>query len=74
MPLLRQIKAKELIKMLTKKGFVPRSGKGSHAVLEHPDGRVTVIPQHSKPLGIGVVKAILRQTGLTVGELLHLLR
>lgn len=74
MPPLRQIKSNDLIKALKKAGFVPRFGKGSHVVLEHSDGCVTVVPQHTKPLGVGVVKAALRQTKLTVDDLLQLLR
>jgi predicted RNA binding protein YcfA (HicA-like mRNA interferase family) len=38
--------AKELMKILLKIGFVQKRQKGSHVFFEHPDGRITVIPNH----------------------------
>jgi len=40
------LKAKEIIKILLKIGFVQKRQKGSHVFFEHPDGRTTVIPNH----------------------------
>jgi predicted RNA binding protein YcfA (HicA-like mRNA interferase family) len=50
MPKLPQIKPKGIGKVLTKLGFVSRSGKGSHVVFKHQDGRRTVVPGHNRPV------------------------
>ncbi|MBL7150553.1 type II toxin-antitoxin system HicA family toxin [Candidatus Microgenomates bacterium] len=71
---LPQIKPKKIEKVLTKLGFLPRSGKGSHVVYKHPDGRRTVIPVHKRPIRIGTLRAILRQVDLTTEEFLKLLK
>ncbi len=42
--------------------------------LLHPDGRHTTVPRHKKDLGKGLLKEILRQSDLTVEELLELLK
>ncbi len=44
MPKLSPIRGKELIVILRKVGFKQVHQKGSHARLEHPDGRKTTIP------------------------------
>jgi predicted RNA binding protein YcfA (HicA-like mRNA interferase family) len=41
------IKAKKLIKILKKLGFVPIRQEGSHIFFKHPDERTTVVPYHS---------------------------
>lgn len=70
---LPQIKPKKIEKALIKLGFIPRSGKGSHVVFKHPDGRRTVIPVHNQPIRIGTLRAILRQVDLSTEEFLKLL-
>lgn len=63
---LSPIKAKELIKILKKIGFVERRQKGSHLFLSHQDGKTTVVPIHpSKSIGIGLLRSILRDVKLS---------
>ena len=63
---LSPVKARELIKILKKIGFVERRQKGSHLFLSHQDGRTTVIPVHpSKSIGIGLLRSILRDIKLS---------
>ncbi|MBI4035606.1 type II toxin-antitoxin system HicA family toxin [Candidatus Daviesbacteria bacterium] len=63
---LSPIKAKELIKILKKIGFIERRQKGSHLFLSHEDGRTTVVPIHpSKSIGIGLLRSILRDVKLS---------
>ena len=69
---LPQIKPGKLEKVLLTQGFVPRSGKGSHVVYKHPNGKRTVIPAHNRPLKVGTLRAILKQCNLTVEEFLNL--
>ena len=73
MPKLPQIKPKKIEKVLLKLGFVSRSGKGSHTVFSHSDGRRTVVPVHNRPVRTGTLRAILKQIDLPVKEFLKIL-
>lgn len=56
---------------LRRRGFVPIRQSGSHVVLKHPDGRWTTVPRHKgQDLSKGTLRQILRETGLTVSELM----
>lgn len=69
---LPQIKPRQIEKVLYKLGFVSRSGKGSHIVFKHSDGRRTVIPVHNQPVRTGTLRAILKQADLSIEEFLKL--
>lgn len=73
MPKLPQIKPRDLEKLLIAHGFSPHSTKSSHVVYKHHDGRRTVIPGHNQPVRKGTLSAILRQSKLTVDDLLGFL-
>lgn len=63
---LSPIRARELIKILKKIGFIERRQKGSHLFLSHEDGRTTVVPIHpSKSIGIGLFRSILHDVKLS---------
>ena len=74
MPKLPQIKPRQIEKVLILKGFVSRTTKSSHVVFIHPDGRRTVVPVHNRPIFTGTLRAILRQSKISVEELLKLLK
>ncbi|PIZ01137.1 hypothetical protein COY62_00195, partial [bacterium (Candidatus Howlettbacteria) CG_4_10_14_0_8_um_filter_40_9] len=58
---LTPVKANALIDALSKLGFFESRQKGSHLIMKHPDGRMTVIPLHSnKEIPKGTLSAILR--------------
>lgn len=60
----------DIVKILDKHfGFVAVRQKGSHIILEHPDGRHTVIPSHN-PIKLGVIKTILSQIQVEEEEFL----
>jgi predicted RNA binding protein YcfA (HicA-like mRNA interferase family) len=43
--------------------------KGGHHFLRHPDGRSTVVPEHSgESLGLGLLAKLLRDAELTRNE------
>jgi len=73
-PRLPSLTARELIKKLRRAGFVfDRQAKGSHEIWLHPETRRrVVIPNHPGSLPRGTLRAILKQTGLAVEELLEL--
>lgn len=66
----RNIKGKQLIKVLKKFGFEKEAAKGSHIRLTHPDGRWTQVAVHPKPVPVGTLRTILRQTEISIEELL----
>jgi len=58
---LPSISGKNLIKILSKQGFVVVRTKGSHSFLRHPDGRITTVPTHAnESLGCGLLLKILK--------------
>ena len=62
MPKLPQVKARDLVKVVTKLGFKFRDQSGSHAVYIHPDGRKTTIPIHpSETIGTGLLTKIIKK-------------
>ena len=66
------LSGKELVKILSKLGFVFQRQQGSHMVLrrESPFARV-VVPNH-KSLRVGTLRTILNEVGITVDELIAL--
>ena len=69
-PRLPALTARQLIAILNKHGFVLDRQSGSHAVYIHPDGRRTTVPIHGKrDLGKGLLRQIMKDAGLDVGDL-----
>jgi mRNA interferase HicA len=66
---MKSVSPKELIKLLESSGFVLQRSKGSHQLFKHPDGRRTMVPFHSKGLKRGTLLAILKQAGISKGEI-----
>jgi predicted RNA binding protein YcfA (HicA-like mRNA interferase family) len=69
------VNPKQMIRALTRAGFVPEPETGSaHLVLRHPvSGRKTVVSRHAGDLKRGTTRAILKQAGLTVEQFQQLL-
>lgn len=66
MPKLAPIRGKQLIAILTKRGFRIIRQKGSHVRLEHSDGRKTTVPVHTgESVGKGLLRKILRDVNLS---------
>ena len=72
MPKYPVIKPKQLVKVLKKMGFYEVRSKGSHIQLKKGNLLVT-IPLHNKDLKIETLKSILRQSKLSIEEILELL-
>ncbi len=63
----------QCIKALEKAGFVVYRRRGSHVTLTRADPKAqTTVPDH-KELDRGTLRAIIRQTGLSVDEFVALL-
>ena len=70
---LPRISGRECVTALSKTGFYLKRQEGSHMVLrrDNPFGQV-VVPDH-KELDRGTLRAIIRQSGLSVDEFVKLL-
>jgi predicted RNA binding protein YcfA (HicA-like mRNA interferase family) len=71
---LPRLSGKEVIKILSKIGYLPVRQKGSHVILkkETPEGkRAVVVPNH-KEMDRGTLLEIIRQAGLKKDEFLNL--
>ena len=67
------LSGQKCIKILSKAGFYLKRQEGSHITLrrDNPFGQV-VVPDH-KELDRGTLRAIIRQTGLSLEEFIRLL-
>jgi predicted RNA binding protein YcfA (HicA-like mRNA interferase family) len=73
MGILRNISGKEAVKAFQKAGWKTLGQVGSHLVMIKPGVRVNLsIPQH-KELSVGTLRALIRNSSLTVDEFLQLL-
>ena len=72
---LPSVTGKQTVKALLRAGFTAIRQKGSHAFLQHPDGRSTVVPPHAgETIGPGLLRKIVRDVEMTREEFGHLLR
>ncbi|MGH8508706.1 MAG: type II toxin-antitoxin system HicA family toxin [Gammaproteobacteria bacterium] len=71
LPALKADEVDEVLRKLQRAGFEVDHITGNHYIMRHPDGRGTVVPNHGgRDIKLGVLRAIIRQAGLTVGEFL----
>jgi predicted RNA binding protein YcfA (HicA-like mRNA interferase family) len=69
-----RITGEEMTRALAHTGFAVVRVRGSHEILRHSDGRVTVIPTHAgETIGPGLLSKILRGCELTCDEFARLL-
>lgn len=73
MPKLPLVTPRRLIVALRRQGFFIERQRGSHIVLRHNDGRITVITNHPRDLPPGTLKGILSDIDITVEELRDIL-
>lgn len=69
----RNVKGKELLKILYRLGFTKSGTKGSHVHLKHPNGKWTQVAIHPKPIPQGTLRTILRQADISIDEFLKLI-
>lgn len=75
MPRLPRVSGRKLVGALGKAGLRLSHVRGSHHYLRHPDrDRLVIVPVHgNRDLPTGTLRAILRQSALTVERLIELL-
>ena len=67
------ISGDDFVKAVTRIGFTWDRTQGSHMILIGPAGRRLSVPRH-RELGRGLLRALIRDAGLTRGEFLRILR
>ena len=71
---LKPVDAETIVKALAKIGFQPIRQHGSHLVMKHLDGRVTVVPMYSgEELGRGILRKIAKDVHVSREELMQIL-
>jgi len=66
--------ARKVLKILSVLGFKIVRKRGSHVVLKHSDGRITVVPVHAtENIGPGLLLKIIKDAKLTKEEFLKLI-
>ncbi len=68
---LPRLSGREVIKILTKRGFLPVRQKGSHIILKK-DSKAVVVPNHNE-IDRGTLLEIIRQAGMKKEEFLKLI-
>lgn len=72
MPKLPQLRPKRLVQALQRGGFLMIRQKGSHVQMKKGN-LLTTVPMHPGDINPATLRSILRQTKLTVEELLALI-
>ena len=65
---LKNIKVKEVIKILEKNGFSIKRQSGTHIIMKN-NGKLVVVPVHHSTIPIGTFKNIEKQSGLNFREI-----
>ena len=65
---MKNIKSKEIVKILKEYGFEIRRQSGTHLIMRKEE-KTVVIPIHKETMPIGTLKSIERQAGIKFKEL-----
>ena len=69
-PKIPVLKARDLVHILERHGFVRVRQSGSHLILRHADGRRVTVSMHTgRDIGRGLLRQIMRDAELTVEDL-----
>ena len=75
MPKIPVLKPEEVLRALKNLGFKEVRQKGSHKILKHKDGRITVVPIHKgRDVSPVLLKKILKDINVSVEDFLEALK
>ena len=68
------LSAREVMRALERGGFYHHHTRGSHYYFKHPDReRPVPVPYHARDIKRGLLRAIIKQAGMTIEEFIALL-
>jgi len=67
---LKNIKVKDVIKILEDNGFKIKRQTGTHLIMRN-NGQMVVVPVHNKTIPVGTFKSIEKQSGVDIRESLE---
>ena len=67
---LKNVKAKDVIRLLENEGFIIQRQSGTHIVLRK-NGKTVVVPVHKQVIPIGTLKSIEKQSELNFRKILE---
>ena len=71
---MKTLSAKKTIRALKKLGFQKIRQKGSHVIMRHRDGRITIVPIHKgEDIGPGLLLEIIKDTKISKEEFFDLI-
>ena len=63
-----------VVQSLKKAGFTVVRQRGSHIIMQHPNGRTTVVPVHgNETIGVGLMSKIQKDVGIDRDLFINLL-
>jgi predicted RNA binding protein YcfA (HicA-like mRNA interferase family) len=65
---IRNVKSKEIVKILQRNGFEIKRQSGTHVILKN-NGKIVVVPVHRETMPIGTLKSIEKQSELKFRDL-----
>jgi len=65
---LRNVKSKDVVKILQKNGFEIKRQSGTHVVMRNND-QLVIVPVHKEIMPIGTLKSIEKQSGVKFRDL-----
>ena len=70
---LKPLSADKVIKVLSELGFKVVRKKGSHVILKHNDGRLTVVPiNKGEKIGRGLLRKIIKDANISKEEFMEM--
>ncbi|PWR73676.1 type II toxin-antitoxin system HicA family toxin [Methanospirillum lacunae] len=73
--MLRPADPRKVVRVLSDLGFSCTRKRGSHLIMQHPDGRTTVIPFHSgEEIQRGLLRSIINDVGIDKDVFVSLLQ
>ena len=73
MPELRNVRPEDAIRAFERAGGVARQGKGAHVNIKMPNGQIITFSATKAPIKIGLLRAMLRKSGISDNEFVRLL-
>lgn len=62
---LTPISVQKAIALLGHFGYKKERQRGSHLIMQNDEGKIIVVPIHTKDIGVGLLRAMIRELGIS---------